>query len=195
MKIYFKGKFNGDPKSLPTDRQVQGAVKFNEIEDIKQLSKILTPISIIMLVVMVVIFLLRAREYAFNSIWNIFGLMLPALAIIPHEFLHALCFKEEAYIYSNISQGMMFVVGKEDMSKARFIFMSLLPNLVFGVIPFMIFLINPKLTILGLFGAISIPMGVGDYYNVFNAFTQMPKGALTYLNGINSFWYMPKDKE
>ncbi|MCI8497238.1 MAG: DUF3267 domain-containing protein, partial [Clostridiales bacterium] len=34
--------------------------------------------------------------------------------------------------------------------------------------------------------------GAGDYYNVFNALTQMPKGARTYLYQFNSFWYMPE---
>ncbi|MCC8191707.1 MAG: hypothetical protein LIO41_01495 [Ruminococcus sp.] len=38
-------------------------------------------------------------------------------------------------------------------------------------------------------GVISIGMGFGDYYNVFNALTQMPKGS-TYLYGLNSWWYV-----
>ena len=40
-----------------------------------------------------------------------------------------------------------------------------------------------------------IGMGAGDYINVFNAATQMPKNALTYLNGFNSYWYIPKGGE
>ena len=33
---------------------------------------------------------------------------------------------------------MLFVVGTETMSKGRFIFMSMLPNLIFGIVPYVI---------------------------------------------------------
>ena len=45
-----------------------------------------------------------------------------------------------------------------------------------------------------LWGVIAIAMGAGDYYNVFNALTQMPKGARTYLYQMNSYWYMPENR-
>ena len=44
---------------------------------------------------------------------------------------------------------------------------------------------------LGTLGALCLGMGAGDYYNVFNALTQMPRGARTYLYQFNSYWYMP----
>ena len=69
--------------------------------------------------------------------------------------------------------------------------MSLLPSIVFGLLPFTAAMINPSLVYLGVFGSLSISMGAGDFYNVFNAITQMPKGARTYLYKFNSFWYMP----
>ncbi|MPM79985.1 hypothetical protein SDC9_127028 [bioreactor metagenome] len=76
------------------------------------------------------------------------------------------------------------------MSKARFIIMSLLPNIVFGIGPYIIGLIikNNVLTTLGIFAT---SMGCGDFINVYNAITQMPKGARTYLHKFNSYWYMP----
>lgn len=87
---------------------------------------------------------------------------------------------------------MLFVVGPETMSKSRFIIMSLLPNIVFGFIPYIIFLINPDYSFLGTLGFLAIGMGAGDYYNVYNAMTQMPKGARTYLYQFNSYWYVPE---
>ena len=96
-------------------------------------------------------------------------------------------------MYTNLKQGMMFVVGPEDMSKTRFVLMSLCPNIVFGLIPFVLFLINPQWRVLGTMGAMAITMGAGDYLNVFNALTQMPKGARTYLYEFNSWWYMPEE--
>ena len=48
---------------------------------------------------------------------------------------------------------------------------------------------------MGTLGAMAISAGTGDYYNVWNALTQMPKGSRTYLHGTNSFWYMPQDNK
>ena len=121
------------------------------------------------------------------------ALLLFLIGLFPHELLHAICFKEDVYLYTNFSHGMLFVAGPEDMSKSRFIFMSLLPNIVLGFIPYLIFVINPNWTLLGIFASINISAGSGDYLNVFNAITQMPKGARTYLHHFNSYWYIPED--
>ena len=43
--------------------------------------------------------------------------------------------------------------------------------------------------------AVCLSMGTGDYYNVFNALTQMPKGAKTYLDGFHSWWFLPETEE
>ena len=110
--------------------------------------------------------------------------------LIPHEFLHAICFKEDVYLYYNPKTMLVFVYGTESMSKYRFIFMSLLPNLVFGLIPYILFLLHHDWLLCGLVGAFCISMGFGDYINVFNAASQMPKGAKTYLYGFHSYWYM-----
>ena len=121
---------------------------------------------------------------------NWIGLILACLTLFPHELLHAICFKDNVEMY--LANGGAFVCGTETMSKARFVFMSMLPNVVFGFIPFSIFLFFPHLTILGTLGFVAIAMGVGDYYNVFNALTQMPKGARCFMEKQNSYWYMPE---
>ena len=120
------------------------------------------------------------------------GAMLPLLTMFPHELIHALCFKEDVYLYTNFKQGLLFVVGCETMSKHRFIFMSLLPNIVFGFLPYMISFLGIQYLTLAVLGVIAIGMGAGDYYNVFNALIQMPKGARTYLYQMNSYWYIPE---
>ena len=112
------------------------------------------------------------------------------LTMLPHEVLHAACFVEDVYLYTNLKQGMLFVTGPEDMSRGRFVGMSLLPNLVFGIVPYAIGFAL-RLPTLGYFGAFCISMGAGDYYNIFNALTQMPRGARTYIDGFRSYWYLP----
>ena len=187
MKFHYMGKYGGDPGTLPGSEHAPGAVAFKEPKDTKSLSLVTTGISGILLVIFGALFLWR-RE---GEWWNVPGALLYLLSLVPHEYLHALCFREDVYMYQNLSQGMLFVVGPEHMSKGRFIFMSLLPNIVFGFVPFALFLIRPGLTALGVFGLLSIVSGSGDFLNVFNALTQMPKGSKTYLHQFHSYWYIP----
>lgn len=187
MKFHYMGKYNLNPEELPHLEHEPNAVPFKEPKDSKTLGLIANGISLGIAVVTITILFLRGGF----AVWNIWGILIALIALVPHEFLHAICFKDDVYMYTNLKHGMLFVVGPERMSKARFVFMSMLPNIVFGFIPFILFLIWPQLRVLGVLGAISIPMGAGDYMNVFNALTQMPKGAKTYLHKFNSFWYMP----
>lgn len=87
---------------------------------------------------------------------------------------------------------MLFVTSTEDITKGRFIWMSLFPTLCFGFVPFGGFIINPDWIFLGYLGAFSIAMGAGDYCNIFLALTQMPKGSVTFLSGTHSYWYLPE---
>lgn len=189
MKFHYKGKFSGDPDDLPYLEHEPGAVPFDEPQDPKKLGLIANGIALVIAIAALVILFLRGGLTAFNPI----GCILMLLTLFPHELLHAVCFRDDVYMYTNLKHGMLFVVGPERMSKCRFVFMSLLPNIVFGFIPFAIYLIWPEHTILGTMGALSISAGAGDFLNVFNALTQMPKGAKTYLHKFNSFWYMPEN--
>lgn len=192
MKLIYKGKFSGNTDDLPHGEHKPGAVKFKE-PDMKTFAIRMNIISFLMAIVLVVIFVLRSNiiRTASGGIQLMLGAIASMLVLFPHELLHGICFKNEVYLYTNLKQGMLFVVGPEDMSKARFIFMSLLPNVVFGFIPYIAFLIFPNLIFLGIFGALCISFGVGDYMNVINAVIQMPKGARTYLYCFNSYWYKP----
>ena len=125
-----------------------------------------------------------------NAIWMVVGGILGGLSLLPHELLHAICYKKDVYLYHDFAQGLMFVVGTEDMSKRHFIFMCLCPNIVLGMIPYLTFLLFPHLVGLGLFGIICIGMGFGDWINVYNAIKQMPNNAKTYLCGMHSYWYL-----
>lgn len=187
MKLIYKGKYNGDVNTLPHGEHKPGAVKFKEFDDAKTLGIVANVIALVITVGLFFLFAVRAGARNFS----LSGCAASLLCLFPHEILHAICFKKEVYLYTNLKQGMLFVVGPEDMTKARFIFMSLLPNMVFGFIPYVIFLIFPEQRFLGTLGALCLGMGAGDYYNVFNALTQMPRGARTYLYQFNSYWYMP----
>ncbi len=190
MKLHYKGTYDLNPDSLPHGEHRPGAVAFKEMQDSKQLSLLANGLSIVLLVLFAIPVFFRSRPYLVGG-QTVLGLALPILTLFPHELLHALCFRQDVYLYTNFRQGMLFVIGPEDMSKGRFIFMSLLPNIVFGFVPYLIGMLFPQLVFFSIFGALCISMGAGDYYNVYNALTQVPNGALVYLYKFNSFWYLP----
>ncbi|MBQ1396398.1 MAG: DUF3267 domain-containing protein [Eubacterium sp.] len=192
-KIKYMGKYSGNPDDLPTQTYREGSVKFKEPETMKKLAIIANIGALIVAVFTLGLFYLRGGIGMFGNFGIPVGFLLVVVTMLPHEYLHAICFKEEVYVYTNLKQGLLFVVGPEAMTKGRFIFMSMLPNLVFGFIPYILYMIWPNLVVLGALGALAIPAGFGDYMNVFNAATQMPKGALTYLYKTNSYWFMPKE--
>jgi len=196
MKLHYKGKYDLNPESLPHGEHKPGAVKFKEAESSKQMAIIGNVLAVVLMIVFAIPAVWRARPYIADSVWQMpLGCFASLVTLFPHEFLHAICFKEDVYLYTNMKQGMLFVVGPETMSKGRFIFMSLLPNLVFGFLPYIVGMIFPQMGFFLALGWLAIGMGAGDYYNVFNALRQMPKGAKTYLYQFNSYWYMPEDGE
>ena len=191
MKLHYKGKYDLDPDSLPHGEHKPGCVRFKEPEDSKKFGIIANVLSIFIMVIFAVPACMRIWGNIFESFWMLYlGMIVSMLTLFPHELLHALCFRDEVYLYTNMKQGMLFVVGPEDMSKGRFVFMSLLPNLVFGFIPYILGMMIASPFLLAL-GTLATGMGAGDYFNVFNALTQMPRGARTYLYKFNSYWYMP----
>lgn len=68
------------------------------------------------------------------------------------------------------------------MSKFRFVFLCLFPNIILGLIPYVLFFVFPNIVFLGAFGLSCIGAGFGDYLNIYNAIKQMPKGAKTLKN-------------
>lgn len=200
MKFVYKGKYDGKEESLPQREHPEGYVPYKEPTSMKKLAVIANGLALGITALCIWAAVARVgydfSEFIVGEFSDIFwfwlGMIASLVAMIPHEFLHMLCFKEEVYMYQNLKQGMLFVVGIEDMSKARFIFMGLLPNIVFGLIPFIIFMINPHLLFFGALGVFSIGAGAGDYLNVFNTLVQVPKGAKVYMSGMHSYWYIPK---
>ncbi len=199
MKLVYKGKFSGNTEDLPHGEHKPGAVRFKEPDDPKKLAVIVNIAGGVMTRAFRIGYLVRYFTAfpgvdVIDTMWWFIGLALSLVAVFPHELLHALCFRETVYLYTYWSKGMLFVVGPEPMTRRRFVFMSLLPNLVLGLVPYVLALVWPQLVALGAMGGILLGGGVGDYYNVFHALTQMPRGAMTYLYQFNSWWYLPQEE-
>lgn len=196
MKLTFKKEFDGDMEKLP-QRQVEGAVIFKEPKTLTGLSILANGIGAVLIIAALVpiVLIKGGAGELLTDIKSGLQLLLAAFLMLVsmpvHELLHAVCFKEEVEFYTALKKGLLFVVGTESMSKGRFVLMSMLPNLVFGFLPYLLFFLFPSQLWLGFFGAVSIGAGAGDYINVFNALTQMPKGALCFMSKNRSYWYIP----
>ena len=190
MILHYGGKYSGNPDDLPCLEHEPGAVQFKEAKNAAQLTVITTVMSVVIFLVSSAAIWIRARDMFFDKI-----VLIPyLLTILPHELLHALCYKYDVYLYHDLSHGMLFVIGPERMSKARFIFKCLLPSIVLGWLPILIFMIHPEYRLLGTLGTLGLATAAGDYYNAFNALKQMPKGAWAYLHKYSTFWFMPQQK-
>ena len=131
MIFHYAGKYNGDESSLPYKEHHPNATPFKEPEDTKKLSLIANGGCILIMGILAIPFLILGIEYIpDNAIWMMIGGICGGLSLLPHELLHAICYKKDVYMYNDLAHGLMFVVGTEDMSKGRFIFTCLCPNLI-----------------------------------------------------------------
>ena len=182
MILHNARKYNGDENTLPHRENPSNAVPFNELDSMENVSSIANNGALLTIIVLTIPFIILAKGYLNeNIIWILLALICSGLVLPIHEFLHAICFKKDVYYYNNLKQMLMFVVGTEDMSKTRFILMTLCPNIILGFIPYIIFIIYSHIVFAGVLGIICIGNGFGDYMNVY---------AVTYLNGMHSYWYM-----
>ena len=92
---------------------------------------IFVPVSGLLKVVITVVLLALLFWRGGFSSYSISGALIAVLSAFPHEFIHAICFKELVYLYTYREKGILFVIGTETMSKSRFIFMSMLPSMDF----------------------------------------------------------------
>lgn len=200
MKFVWVGSISSE-KKFPVANLPSNTVPFREPQtESEMLIKGL--IFMVFLLFVCIIFLLIKKHKQGNVKFNRklipVGIILGLVAILPHELLHAIAYPKGATIEIGIIPRNLvaFAVSTIPMTKFQFIFMSILPSLILGLIPLIIFLIVPPkhraiITILFIFGCMCLCGSYPDYLNIFNAIIQMPKGALTQLSGFHSYWYIP----
>ena len=106
-----------------------------------------------------------------------------------HELLHAIAMpcKSKKYIYF-FSQGML-ATTTDIISRRRYIFMSMLPNIVLGIIPIILYFvavnanckISPGILCFGV-------LGIGDYWNVLKALNVTSGKCQLFNSGVNTFY-------
>lgn len=113
-----------------------------------------------------------------------------------HEMIHALCYPLSGVkeIWNYKKHGAYLVYCEANVSKKRFIWINLAPNIMLGFIPFAIWLFIAELLPLPVMVSsmfllwYMIVGGIVDYFNVYNTIKQVPKGAHVFNYGLHSYW-------
>ena len=205
MKLRYKGVCK-DMTKLPSSELPENAVKFIEPDSKEAFEKAMIPFMIPPLLLvgaaLPIRFLLHGNIGL--SIGVSFWWVLPIIVVsvfagmVVHELLHAICFGKNSEVDIYISSAFWFVHSVTPISKKRFIFICLLPNIVLGIIPLLIWLFIPMSSVMGIifiFALVMTGSGCGDYMNAYNAFRQMPKGSIQQGSGMNSYWFMPDSND
>lgn len=195
MTIKFKG-YCKNAEDIPVSILPKNAVQFNEPDDFAKLnwsSLLFIPIVFSFMWCMVSLRQhLIGAHLPFRSL-NIWGVFLSILFIVPHEILHAIGFSGGSEVSIYITWFSAFCYSPSVISKKRFIFMSALPAVILGVLPFLIWVITPMsyqgAETLYTFASLNLLCCVGDFLNIFNAITQMPSGTYQQMSGIHSYWF------
>lgn len=187
MRIYFKGPYIDDNR-LPHEEIAKhpDATKFKEFENTHAF---LLGINLLSFLLLGMFALIYHKISGLHNI-SITGVAMVMLAIIPHEYIHASWFKRKAYVYTH--KYAVMITGTEPMSKKRFILMCLTPSIFFGFMPFLAYLIHPEYRVLGTLGGITLPMCLGDFYNIYNCYKQVPDDGYCFMSKQNTYWFIPE---
>lgn len=125
------------------------------------------------------------------------GLLLSFVAAIPHECLHAKAMgRGTADIYIVPRDLRAFVITAEPISRMRFVFMLLLPNVLLGWLPLFIWVATPHhetySNALLTYAFFTIIMGVLDYLSTWDILRNASPGSVIQFKDETAYWYLPK---
>jgi len=120
-----------------------------------------------------------------------------SLCCIPiHELLHAIVYPRNALVlFGYLSEsGGLFITSTEKLRRNRYLVMVLLPFLVLGLLPLLLYLcIPPSLLFLATavfcFASFSCLFCIGDFYQFFETLKKTPRGAIIQNSGNKTWWY------
>jgi len=196
MKLKYKGMLKKD-EPLPIWPLPENAVRVREPESFQKITlvSLLFILPALALVAVITMFscLLHGGHTSVGFSW--LGLVASFLVMIPHEYLHAVCFGKGSIVemYFLPQSGNMAVTSARAISKRRFIFMSLFPGLVLGWTPLLTWAMLPYNSLshpLYTFAIITAAVqSAGDNFGVYNIIQQVPKGGMMQMSGNNPHWF------
>lgn len=187
MKIRYMGPFEGKVDQLPRPQTVAEAERLEEPGKPRDLVRKANIGAAILFGVLLALVIVRGGLRSLH----IGGVIVALIAVIPRELMRALFYREECCFYLNFQESMPFLIGAEHQSRLRFLLATLAPDILFGLIPLILYLIWPSLSFLGTLGLLCLPMGFGDYILASLVLRQVPKDAMLYRMYFHTYWYIP----
>lgn len=120
------------------------------------------------------------------------GVGLSVIFSIVHEFIHAIFCPKGATIFVYFTSAGISLVPACKLSKGRYILVALMPTIVLGIIPLIIWMCFPGMSVtVGsisfAFSIGSLSMCIGDIHNVILAVIKMPKDSVLVTSEMNCY--------
>lgn len=125
------------------------------------------------------------------------GFLIGIILFPVHEMLHAACFPAESDVFLFFTKQGLGTTCTSPISRNRFILINLLPSVVLGLIPLLVYLVIPKgnanaATILFAVAFLQVGGSYADYINVFHLL-RIPSKSIIQISGEKIFWKMKND--
>ncbi len=187
MKIKWIGKYDGN--NLP-------AVDVGA--DARELPQA-TGKSVIMLIPIALLFaccVYMKKTYlggvAFSKVDWMAGLGIALLFFPVHELIHAASFPSGSKVILFYTMQGLGTTCVSPMTRNRFIVVNLLPSLILGIVPLIIYMIVPSSygfasTVLCVFSFVHLGGGYVDYWNIVHLL-KLPVDARIQISGSKIYW-------
>ena len=201
--IRIKGKLE-DEKEITKSELPSDAKVFDEGDSLQDAFTRAFLVSVPVILLVIICSILRLRPIAQNTAMNmkLFSISFVITMILSiglrylHEIIHALCYPLHSVkeIWNYKRNGAYLVYCDAKVSKSKFIWINLAPNIVLGGLPFIIWLLiadrlPTHITVCSVFLLwYMILGGMVDYYNIYNTIKQVPKDAHIFNYGPHSYW-------
>lgn len=201
--ITIKGNLKNEQQLIESSELPENAVQFKEGNEITDVLKIGGLIGLPILLVMLVVGIDRLSSINCKITLNlqfacivIATLILFKVFIYIHEIIHCIFYPTGAkkYIWKDVKSGAYLAYCDAEVSKMRFIIISLAPVVLIGLFSYILWyifapvLMNEIALCWLLFSWISVASSVGDFTNVYHTLKQVPKGARVRNYGYHSYW-------
>ncbi|MDO4486569.1 MAG: DUF3267 domain-containing protein [Bacillota bacterium] len=174
----------------------QNAVKYIDPEAMEREGKGTAFYCIMAMVIPIIIFSIKYAIIKETPLmFSILGIAIGCVLSLPRELLRGMMFPagSKVELYQMMKPPRMFVSCDKPMSKSRFIFVNLFPNIVLGLIPLLIWLYISPYTYLArtLFsiGFICVITGGRDYMNILKTIGRVPPFSKIQMSGAKIYYF------
>ena len=120
------------------------------------------------------------------------ALSLPFLVI--HELIHAIFCPKASEIFLYVTSAGICLIPTCPLSKYRYIIMAMMPTIILGISPFLVWLLHPGLnvqtgSVLFGFSIGNLSMCIGDIYNAILAAAKMTSESVLVTSGKDCYYF------